>query len=229
MDILLTDCNIYSSITYLWVTLVCWFLALGISSITTRFSNKKQTATKNTPAGEKVYSADIVQIILNDLWKIALEEYYAYKLMPPILILFLVMSLISFISQGFIFSNKYVVLYYQVFLFLGIVVVVRAYGFYSERNVWKFDEEKNSAVIIDKFILEKKAKIKTVIHYSDDSSWAFLSGKTDNESDGRTVALEEIGVFCKVFTVMAVLPSGFMAEKTGRKWIVKKTPDSASA
>jgi len=49
---------------------------------------------------------------------------------------------------------------------------------------WPFDQEPNAAAVTTRQVLREGRPILCVTHYSQDHSWAFVCGSTNNVHDG---------------------------------------------
>jgi hypothetical protein len=85
---------------------------------------------------------------------------------------------------------------------------------------WPFDQRQNVAAMTTKHVLEGGLPILTVIHYSDDHSWAFLCGTTDEENDGRVIAMSEALEMDPTLGDVADLKPGWIAwrQAVGSPW-----------
>jgi len=85
---------------------------------------------------------------------------------------------------------------------------------------WKFDQEKKVGAVTTKQVLDDGLPILEVIHYSDDCSWAFLCGSTEDEEDARMVTMEEIVLIDPSLIEIADLEPGQVAcrEELGAEW-----------
>ena len=85
---------------------------------------------------------------------------------------------------------------------------------------WPFDQAENVAAITSKFVLEENYPILHVVHYSDDHSWAFTCGTTDNSEDGRVIAMSQAVKLDPTICELADLPPGWGAsrDKVGAEW-----------
>ena len=94
----------------------------------------------------------------------------------------------------------------------------------ESKSKWKFDQTENTATVTDKYIIDNKEPVLVVIHYSDDGSWAFLSGKTNDEKDGRVCSMIEILQVDKSLDKLYKLPIGFIAKRKtyNGKWKIEK-------
>lgn len=73
-----------------------------------------------------------------------------------------------------------------------------------------FDEDRRLGVITTVHVLAGDA-VLMVTHDADDGGWQFLCGKTNEPSDGRIVALEEILQMDPTLAELADLPLGWIA------------------
>lgn len=86
---------------------------------------------------------------------------------------------------------------------------------------WPFDQAENVAAITTKLVLEDNHPILRVVHYSDDHSWAFTCGTTDEPEEGRVIAMAEAVRIDPTIIEIADLPPGWGAsrEKIGGEWV----------
>jgi hypothetical protein len=85
---------------------------------------------------------------------------------------------------------------------------------------WAFDQEPNVAAITTRQVLREAHPILHVVHYSDDHSWAFTCGTTDDPEDGLVVGMGEILDMDPSLAGIADLPPGWIAsrEKVSGEW-----------
>jgi len=76
---------------------------------------------------------------------------------------------------------------------------------------WPFDQSANTAAITTRFVLENNFPILSVVHYSDDHSWAFTCGATYAEADGRVISMAEALAIDPSLGAVADLPPGWTA------------------
>jgi hypothetical protein len=90
----------------------------------------------------------------------------------------------------------------------------------STRNDWPFDQAPNVAAVTTRQVLEGKLPILCVTHYSDDDSWSFVCGTTDEAEDGRVIAMREALDIDPTLQTIADLPPGWTArrDKVGEPW-----------
>lgn len=85
---------------------------------------------------------------------------------------------------------------------------------------WKFDQAENVAALTTKQVLELGLPILRVVHYSDDHSWAFTCGTTNDPNDTRVVGMGEIVRTDETLGQIADLRPGAGAwrERVGGEW-----------
>ncbi len=90
--------------------------------------------------------------------------------------------------------------------------------------MWKFDQAENVATVTDRQVLDREAPILVVIHYSEDDSWAFVSGISDPVNDGRLISMSEAVQIDSTIEEVCLLPSGHVATRThvGGKWKIER-------
>ena len=90
----------------------------------------------------------------------------------------------------------------------------------AQTDGWVFDQPPQTAAITTRQVLEGHQEILAVVHYSDDHSWAFLCGTTDDAKDGRVVLMKTIVELDDSVRVIADLPPGWKAwrERRGAPW-----------
>jgi hypothetical protein len=76
---------------------------------------------------------------------------------------------------------------------------------------WPFSDAPNTAAITTVNVLNGRSPILLVTHDSDDGSWQFLCGATDDPNDGRVVGLASIVELDPTVTQLADLPLGWRA------------------
>jgi len=87
------------------------------------------------------------------------------------------------------------------------------------KPLWPFDQKPNVAAITTRQVLEGHPILR-VVHYTDDHSWAFTCGTTDDDSDGRVIRMDEALEMDGSLVSVADLPPGWGAwrESVGRAW-----------
>ena len=90
----------------------------------------------------------------------------------------------------------------------------------TDNEDWPFDQAPNVAAITTKNVLERGAPILTVAHYSDDHSWCFHCGLTQDEADGRLISMEMALRIDPTLREVADLPPGWEASRVsvGAAW-----------
>jgi hypothetical protein len=83
-------------------------------------------------------------------------------------------------------------------------------------SAWPFDQSPKTAAVTTRQVLEEKKEVRIVVHYSDDHSWAFLCGTSEDEKDGRVIAMGEALAIDDSISAVADLPPGWKAWRTGR-------------
>lgn len=96
-------------------------------------------------------------------------------------------------------------------------------------NAWPFDQSPITAAITTRQVIEGKKDICVVLHYSDDHSWAFLCGTTDEEKDGRVIAMKEALKIDETIIAIADLPSGWKAWRENRSSSWHRAPNEERA
>ncbi len=91
-------------------------------------------------------------------------------------------------------------------------------------NNWPFDQAKNVAAITTRGVLEERLPVLTVIHFSDDHSWAFLCGTMNETSDGRVITMEQAWNIDPSIAEISDLPPGWIAwrSRVGGEWQLKE-------
>ncbi len=85
---------------------------------------------------------------------------------------------------------------------------------------WPFDQAPNVAALATVQVLENKFPILNVTHYSDDHSWAFTCGTTNNTEDARLISMHKVLERDPTLRTIADLPPGWTAwrERVGGEW-----------
>ncbi len=97
----------------------------------------------------------------------------------------------------------------------------------SERNEWPFDQAPNVAAITTRQVIEDGLPILTVVHYSDDHSWAFLCGTSNATEDGRVIGMGTAMKLDPTLASIADLPPGYSASRSavGQAWTRQQDKD----
>ena len=93
---------------------------------------------------------------------------------------------------------------------------------------WPFDQEKSAAAITTKQVIHNGFPILQVSHYSDDHSWAFTCGTTDDSDDALVVSMEEVVSIDSSLFKIADLPAGWSAWRKSQNspWQRQKESES---
>lgn len=85
---------------------------------------------------------------------------------------------------------------------------------------WPFDQEPSAAAITTRQVLREGRPVLCVTHYSDDRSWAFVCGSTNDIHDGLVVGMRCIVEKDPTLVSIADLPPGWSAsrEAVGSPW-----------
>jgi hypothetical protein len=85
---------------------------------------------------------------------------------------------------------------------------------------WPFENPRNTAAITTRQVLAGAAPVLHVTHDSDDGSWQFLCGTTDDPADARVVGLGRMCDRDASLLELADLPEGWQAwrERAGAPW-----------
>lgn len=81
----------------------------------------------------------------------------------------------------------------------------------TKSDNWPFDQGAEIAALTTRQILERTEPIRQVVHYSDDLSWAFTHGTSDNRDDYRVVHMGELLEIDSTIGSIADLPPGWSA------------------
>ena len=94
-------------------------------------------------------------------------------------------------------------------------------------DAWPFDQEPNVASITTRQVIELGFPVLTVVHYSDDHSWAFMCGTTDDTDDGRVICMKTAFDIGATLATIADLPPGWIADRqaVGGEWVRQPNPD----
>jgi hypothetical protein len=85
---------------------------------------------------------------------------------------------------------------------------------------WPFDQEPKTTTLTTRQVFDEGFPILNVVHYSDDHSWAFTCGTTDDPDDGLIVHMSHLIDLDPSLTTIADLPPGWLAEReqVGGEW-----------
>ena len=90
----------------------------------------------------------------------------------------------------------------------------------DEPTDWPFDQAPNVTAITTVRVLDDHLPILRVTHYSDDHSWAFVCGTTNDTKDGRVIGMDCALSLDPTIRTIADLPPGWTAwrESVGGEW-----------
>jgi hypothetical protein len=87
----------------------------------------------------------------------------------------------------------------------------------ENNQAWPFDQAPNVAAITTRQVVELNYPIRQVVHYSDNNSWAFTCGTTEDEDDYRLVHMEDILILDESLRSIADLPPGWSAWRENKE------------
>jgi hypothetical protein len=92
---------------------------------------------------------------------------------------------------------------------------------------WPFDQVPNVAAISDAAVVDGNAPVLLVVHYSDDHSWAFLSGGRFTTDQGKVIGMGTALRLDPTLSSVADLPPGWTATRkdVGSIWSRRADPD----
>jgi hypothetical protein len=92
---------------------------------------------------------------------------------------------------------------------------------------WPFDQPEDEAAISETSVVEGGAPILLAIHYSEDRSWAFLSGEAFDPAKGLVIGMGEAVALDDTIRSIADLPPGWTATRArvGAEWVRQADPD----
>ena len=98
-------------------------------------------------------------------------------------------------------------------------------------TTWPFDQAPNVAAITTRQVLQDGLPILNVVHYSEDHSWAFTCGTSDDVADGRVVGMGQALQRDPTLSTIADLPPGWHAYRraVGQPWTRQLNPDDPVA
>lgn len=88
-------------------------------------------------------------------------------------------------------------------------------GMAAER--WPFAQGPDVAAFTTRQVIELNYPIQQVVHYSDDNSWAFLCGTTEDDDDYRLVHMGEILKLDEGLRSIADLAPGWSAWRNSKQ------------
>ena len=96
----------------------------------------------------------------------------------------------------------------------------------TESDEWPFDQARNVAAISDASVVNG-GPILMVVHYSEDDSWAFLSGAAFDVAQGKVIGMGTALRLDPTLRSIADLPPGWTASRArvGDAWVRRADPD----
>jgi len=106
-------------------------------------------------------------------------------------------------------------------IILIILLILPLFTYGEEKRDWPFDQAKNVAALTTSAVMKDKKPILHVIHYSEDDSWAFLCGTSD---DFILVTMEQVIKTDPSLKTIADLPLGWSAHRASvhHEWVRTK-------
>jgi hypothetical protein len=97
----------------------------------------------------------------------------------------------------------------------------------TELEDWPFDQAKNVAAVSDASVVTRTAPILLVVHYSEDDSWAFLSGAPFKAEHAKLIGMGTAFGLDPTLRSIADLPPGWTAtrKRVGDDWVRQPDPD----
>jgi hypothetical protein len=92
---------------------------------------------------------------------------------------------------------------------------------------WPFDQARDVIAVSDASVVSKTAPILLVIHYSEDHSWAFLSGAPFTNEDAKLIGMGTALGLDPTLRSIADLRPGWVARRThlGGEWVRQPDPE----
>ena len=96
----------------------------------------------------------------------------------------------------------------------------------TESDEWPFDQARNVAAVSDASVVNG-APVLWVVHYSEDDSWAFLSGAEFDVAQGKLISMGTALKLDPTLRSIADLPPGWTASRArvGDAWVRRADPD----
>jgi len=92
---------------------------------------------------------------------------------------------------------------------------------------WPFDQPMDADAVVDLDAIEGRVPILLVVHYSEDESWAFLSGGPFDPDRAGLARMSEVVERDASLLTVADLPPGWTATRArvGDPWIRQSDPE----
>jgi len=96
----------------------------------------------------------------------------------------------------------------------------------TESDEWPFDQARNVAAVSDASVVNG-APVLWVVHYSEDDSWAFLSGAAFDVAQWKLISMGTALKLDPTLRSIADLPPGWTASRArvGDAWVRRADPD----
>ena len=97
----------------------------------------------------------------------------------------------------------------------GVIIILKIMDVF-----WPFDQDKNAAALTTRQVLREGFPILDVFHHSDDDSWSFSCGTTNDTEDLLIVGMDCIVEIDPSLVSIADLPPGWRAcrDEVGAPW-----------
>lgn len=91
----------------------------------------------------------------------------------------------------------------------------------STTSKWPFDQARNTATVSSRQVINEGLPVLSVVHYSDDHSWAFSCGTTNRAEDMMLVSMSQVIDGDSTLIAIADLPPGWSAHRSSKQdsWI----------
>jgi len=97
----------------------------------------------------------------------------------------------------------------------------------TQKSNWPFDQPMDAAAVVDLDVMEGRVPVLLVVHYSEDESWAFLSGGAFDPERSLIVGMSEVVDRDPSLKMVADLPPGWTAvrARVGEPWVREQDPE----
>ena len=84
----------------------------------------------------------------------------------------------------------------------------------NDKNTnWPFDQRPEAAAVSTRQVIQDGLPVLSVVHYSEDGSWSFSCGTTNDPQDLLLVAMKQVLEIDTSLYALADLPTGWCAER----------------
>jgi hypothetical protein len=92
---------------------------------------------------------------------------------------------------------------------------------------WPFDQPMDATAVVDLDVMEGRVPVLLVVHYSEDKSWAFLSGGPFDPERAGIASMSEAVALDGSLRMIADLPPGWTATRirVGDPWVRQRDPE----